>query len=178
MATDVPGIECVNHTPGPPVPCECGRFYRNTYCDPPRWWSYNQSVSQPPSSIWAWLNSLDYIPTFKNVPNNCRWLFYDANLVTGEIHSIGLAFDDNPDYDPLIPTHRFVCTIGLLYREPPAPPVGFEAKKPFDLSGPGVPRSHTFGTVPADWTKISGEPEDQPPIGFQLYIPAFCIPDA
>lgn len=176
MGTDVPGVECYNHTAGHAIPCQCGKFYSGTDCDPPRWFSYNQSVPQSPGGNWNWLNLVDYLESSKVSTVFCSWQFYDIDLVTEELHWIRIGYEDNPDFDPVLSPNRFLCTIGVLFRAPPFLPVAFERKILFSPVGVHIPRNFTWGTLVSQWVQTAGSPGEPPPAGFQTYIPAFCMP--
>lgn len=174
MGTDVPGVECYNHVPGHAVPCQCGRFYCATTCDPPRWFSYNQSQPQSPGGNWNWLNLVDYLPSPSVSTLSCNWQFYEVDLVTEEIHWIQIAYVDNPTY-PVDP-NRFLARIEVFFRAPPFAPVAFKEEKLFGPVGVCIPRSHTWGTTAGGWIQTLGSPGEPAPIGFQTYLPVFCLP--
>lgn len=60
--SDVPGWECINHYPGPPVPCQCGVFYGGTYCQPVRFWQFAITAEQT-AAEWLWINSVEWLET-------------------------------------------------------------------------------------------------------------------
>jgi len=176
VATDVPGVECYNHTPGQAIPCQCGRFYCATTCDPPRWFSYNQSESQPLISKWRFLNRVDNLasPDFNTLL--CNWLWVEEDMPAEEIHFIQLKYLDNPTFDPILDPNRFLATIDVYFRSDLLIVTQYRATKRFGGITTCIPRNHTWGTLVADWVKIHGLPGSTPPVGFQTYLPVFCLP--
>lgn len=171
MGTDVPGVECYNHTRGPGPPCQCNRFYEATTCSPPSFFDFTSFPSQLPGE-WEWLDDVDTLTTQKDTLD-CVWLWEENNLPLLKT-AISLFYEDNPGYSPGVDDFQFIRRIRVEIVTGLGPTVAYKQEQKFGLIAVPIPRNFTWGTIAGSWLHVEGNPSIPPPTGTQTYIPAVC----